>query len=119
MLANIASSIPEMSLFDQNELDTNPVLNAHTVPSTIPAAPTLDTVPLLGALLVADGLITHKQLTACLKLQNQGVPNVPLGQILLCCGYITEQALAQALELQRDLKLALLHGIEARVWPIS
>lgn len=64
-------------------------------------------VPLLGALLVADGLITQEQLEACLLLQTQDYAGVQLGQVLIRCGYITPADLQRVLQLQADIKAAL------------
>src|SRR5690242_19920630 len=58
-------AIPELESFDQEELNDNPVLNHR------PA------VPLVGALLIAEGLITQEQLNACLLLQSQDHPDQP------------------------------------------
>lgn len=72
-----------------------------------------ESVPLFGALLVAEGTITLDQLNACLLLQTQDYPTTPIGQILLRCGYINEMKVEQMLQLQQDLKVHLLGKIEA------
>ena len=92
---NLASSslllvIPELASFDQNELNDNPVLNQHPP------------VSLVGALLISEGLITREQLSACVLLQSQDHPDLPIGQILVRCGYISQQALDQALRRQES-----------------
>lgn len=70
-------------------------------------------VPLLGALLTAEGLITPEQLEACLLLQRQDHPNLPLGEIILRCGYITRGDLERALERQNELRRSLIATVDA------
>jgi putative methionine-R-sulfoxide reductase with GAF domain len=103
-----------MDLFDHTEIDTNTVLNAGGDTSSVDGA-----MPLLGALLVAEGLITREQLKACLLLQSQDHPGVQLGQIVLRSGYITESALDRAVEIQRELKSSLVHTLEAQTMPVA
>jgi len=98
-------AIPELESFDQEELNDNPVLNHR------PA------VPLVGALLIAEGLITQEQLNACLLLQSQDHPDQPIGQILLRCGYISQQALDLALGIQVEMKSSMVDTIEAQELP--
>jgi putative methionine-R-sulfoxide reductase with GAF domain len=105
MPASAFLNIPELDSFDHQEIDANPVLNTH------------EPVPLIGALLIAEGLITREQLNACLLLQAQDYPGVPLGQILLRCGYISASALDRALDAQRDLKASLLDRLEEQTPP--
>src|SRR5688572_15396336 len=73
-LRNTLVAIPELDAFDQADLNTNPVLNEPPP------------VPLVGALLVAEGRITREQLNACLLIQAQDHPDLPIGQILVRCG---------------------------------
>jgi putative methionine-R-sulfoxide reductase with GAF domain len=103
-----------MDLFDQDEIDQNPVLNIAQDAQDIDDAP-----PLIGALLVAEGMVTREQLKASLLVQAQDHPGIPLGQIMLGCGYIDERALDRVIELQRDLKSSLLHRIEAQDIPLA
>jgi putative methionine-R-sulfoxide reductase with GAF domain len=98
-------AIPELNDFDQAELNENPVLNCQPP------------VPLVGALLIAEGLITQEQLNACLLLQAQDHPDLPIGQILVRCGYISQAALDQALGVQSDLKSSLVASIESQGLP--
>ena len=102
---NTLMAIPELDAFDPADLNTNPVLNE--------APP----VPLVGALLVAEGRITREQLNACLLIQAQDHPELPIGQILVRCGYITEVALELALGIQSDMKSSLVQTIEAHGLP--
>jgi putative methionine-R-sulfoxide reductase with GAF domain len=102
MIANEPMKIPEMDAFDQDEIDNNPVLNGH------------EQVTLFGALLVAENLITSEQLKACLLLQAQDYPDTPIGQILLRCGYISEESIDQIRKLQSELKVSLIDGIDAQ-----
>src|SRR5262245_3415223 len=96
--------IPELESFDQEELNENPVLNHQSV-------------PLVCALLIAERLITQEQLNACLLLQSQDHPDLPIGQILVRCGYISQQALDLALGIQVELKSSLVDTIEAQGLP--
>lgn len=100
-------AIPELASFDQNELNDNPVLNQH------------QPVSLVGALLISEGLITREQLNACMLLQAQDHPDLPIGQILVRCGYIPQQALDQALGVQADMKSSLVNTIEAQDQPVA
>jgi putative methionine-R-sulfoxide reductase with GAF domain len=102
---NTLLAIPELESFDQEELNVNPVLNQR------------QSVPLVGALLMAEGLITQEQLNACLLLQLQDHPDQPIGQILVRCGYISQQALDLALGIQVELKSSLVNSIEAQGLP--
>jgi len=97
--------IPELDGFDLDELNNNPILNA--------ARP----VPLLGALLIAEGLVTREQLNACLLLQEQDHPDLPLGQIMLRCGYITDRALDQMLNLQNEFRASVIDAIDEQALP--
>jgi putative methionine-R-sulfoxide reductase with GAF domain len=92
MLNRAFSAIPEMDTFDQDELNNNPILNA--------AKP----LPLIGALLVSEGLITREQLNASLLVQEQDHPNMPIGELLVRTGYIAQDALDTVLGAQRELK---------------
>jgi hypothetical protein len=68
---------------------------------------------LLGALLTAEGLITTEQLEACLLLQRQDYPDLPLGEIVLRCGYIERAELDEVLERQKELRLSLIATVDA------
>src|SRR3954452_20595488 len=68
-------AIPELGSFDQDELNDNPVFNE------------LCAMPLIGALLLDRRLITREQLDACLLLQAQTHPDLPIGQILVRGGH--------------------------------
>lgn len=69
---------------------------------------------LLGALLVAEGLIAPEQLAACQLLQQYDYPNLRLDQILIRCGYISREALDQALQLQRLMHDSIAAAVEAQ-----
>jgi hypothetical protein len=88
-------AIPELGSFDQEELNDNPVLNE------------LYPVPLIGALLLARRLITREQLDACLLLQAQSHADLPIGQILVQHGYISQVALDRTLGIQSDMRSSL------------
>jgi putative methionine-R-sulfoxide reductase with GAF domain len=102
---NTFLAIPELDPFDQKDLNTNPVLNE--------APP----VPLVGALLVAEGRITREQLNVCLLLQAQDYPTLPIGQILVRSGYISDAALDRALGIQSEMKSSLVETIESQGLP--
>ena len=88
-------AIPELWSFDQEELNDNPVLNE------------LCPIPLIGGLLLARQLITREQLDACLLLQAQAYPELPIGQILVRNGYISQMALDHTLGIQADMRSSL------------
>ena len=50
--------------------------------------------PLIGALLIAEGLVSAAQLTGCLQYQASERPHMPLGQILFAQGHISQADLA-------------------------
>jgi putative methionine-R-sulfoxide reductase with GAF domain len=83
-------------------------MNANPTPGT----------SMLGALLVAEGLIAPEQLAACLLLQQYDYSHLPLGQILLRCGYISPENLEHALHLQGAMRDSLNEALEAQM-PIS
>jgi hypothetical protein len=88
-------AIPELWSFDQDELNDNPVLN-EVCP-----------IPLIGALLLARQLITREQLDAGLHLQAQTYPALPIGQILVQSGYISQAALDRTLGIQANMRSSL------------
>jgi putative methionine-R-sulfoxide reductase with GAF domain len=69
-------------------------------------------VPLIGALLVAEGLVTQEQLEDCLFFQAHDCPSTPIGQILLQHGYISDRDLSRALAIQNDFAASLQGKIE-------
>jgi putative methionine-R-sulfoxide reductase with GAF domain len=105
MRAKVSVEVPELADFDQDEINNNPIFQA-------PAR-----VPPIGALLVEKGLITREQIDACLLVQAQDHPDMQLGQILVYCGYISERALEQALDIQTDLKATANDANAARALP--
>ena len=88
-------AIPELWSFDQEELNDNPVLNE--------ACP----IPLIGGLLIARKLITREQLDTCLQLQARTYPDLPIGQLLVQHGYLSQAALDQTLGIQAGMRSAL------------
>jgi hypothetical protein len=68
-------------------------------------------IPLLGALLVAEGPLTNEQLEASLLLQKQDYPNQALGEILVRCGYITRAQLSRALAAQQELRASIVDAV--------
>lgn len=70
---------------------------------------------LLGALLVAEGLLAPEQLAACLLLQKHDYSDLHLGQILLRCGYVSRESLEHALELQRTMRESLSEAVDRQV----
>lgn len=68
---------------------------------------------LLGALLVSEGMLTREQLVACLMLQREATPELPLGQITIREGYITQDELDRVLRLQQELHTSLIETIES------
>ncbi|MEI7644178.1 MAG: GAF domain-containing protein [Chloroflexales bacterium] len=72
-------------------------------------------VPLLGALLVAEGLVTQEQINATLLLQHQDYPDELLGEILIRCGYISRKALDRILRQQGELRETLVSRLDAYV----
>jgi hypothetical protein len=69
--------------------------------------------PPLGALLVAEGLVTQEQINATLLLQKQDYPDAMLGEILVRCGYISRKALERVLRQQSELRETLAPRPEA------
>ena len=102
----VSLAIPELWSFDQEELNDNPVFNE------------LCPMPLIGALLLDRQLITRAQLDICLLLQAQTHPNLPIGQILILKGYISQTALDHALSIQAEIRSTLNDKI-SQVGPTS
>jgi hypothetical protein len=68
--------------------------------------PTLSNVPLLGALCVTAGLVTHEDVEHCYELQHTIYPGTPIGQILVLKGYITQHDLARMVAQQLNFRRA-------------
>jgi hypothetical protein len=100
-------AIPEMEHFDHDEIDMNPLFNADRKRQHLTHA-----LPLIGALCVAEGLVTPAQIEACLNIQAKHHSGLPLGQILIRFGYIMESELERVLEMQRELKSFMVHALE-------
>jgi hypothetical protein len=64
------------------------------------------TTPLIGALFIAEGLVSAAQLTRCLHIQATKQPHTPLGQILFAQGYVSEADLAHIVAMQQKLRAA-------------
>jgi hypothetical protein len=65
---------------------------------------TLSSVPLLGALCVAAGLVTHEEAEECFALQHTSYPGTPIGQILVIKGYLTQLELARMVAQQQNFR---------------
>lgn len=74
-------------------------------------------VPLIGALLIEQGLITMEQLQVCMLLQSENYLGIPIGQILVNCGYITQNDLTHILILQSEIRSSLLETFDSRIEP--
>ncbi len=72
-------------------------------------------VPLLGSLLVAEGLVTQEQISATLLLQQQDYPNDLLGEILVRCGYISRKSLERVLGQQSELRQNIVSRLDSYV----
>jgi hypothetical protein len=68
--------------------------------------PTLSRVPLLGALCVTAGLVTHEDVEHCFELQRTIYPGTPIGQILVLKGYLTQPELARMVARQLNFRQA-------------
>jgi putative methionine-R-sulfoxide reductase with GAF domain len=79
----------------------------------IMGASLINPVSLLGALLVSEGLLTHAQLIACLMIQKEEATDLPLGQITVRCGYVSENDLNRVLLLQQEIRSMLMDEIDA------
>lgn len=73
----------------------------------------INPVSLLGALLVGEGLLTQAQLIACLMIQKEEANSVPLGQITVRCGYVSEADLNRVLLMQQEVRSTLIDEIES------
>ncbi len=72
-------------------------------------------VPLLGSLLVAEGLVTQEQISATLLLQQQDYPDDLLGEILVRCGYISRKSLERVLGQQSELRQNIVSRLDSYV----
>ncbi|NNJ10310.1 GAF domain-containing protein [Chloroflexales bacterium ZM16-3] len=70
-------------------------------------------VPLLGALLVAEDMLTQEQINAALLLQQQDYPGDRLGEILVRCGYVSRSDLERVLGQQQELRDSLMTMLDA------
>lgn len=95
----------ELARFDPAELPNDQVVN------------TSKHIPLIGALLISEGLITREQLNASLLIQAQDHPDMPVGEILVRCGYVSAAALDRMLALQHDMKSSLVRAVETQATP--
>jgi hypothetical protein len=68
--------------------------------------PNLASIPLLGALCVAAGLVSQDDLDTCLALQHQTDEGTPIGQILLLHGYLSAHDLARMVAQQQHIRRA-------------
>ena len=66
--------------------------------------PSLSSVPLLGALCVAAGLVAQADVEECLALQQTSYPGTPIGQILVLKGYLTQLELARMVAQQQQFR---------------
>ncbi|HMQ34904.1 MAG TPA: GAF domain-containing protein, partial [Chloroflexaceae bacterium] len=73
---------------------------------------------LLGALLVAEELVTQEQLDACLMLQRQDHPDLPIGEVLLRYGYLSRSELEAALVMQRSIRDSLIARVDTQGPPL-
>jgi hypothetical protein len=74
-------------------------------------------IPLLGALLLEERLITLEQLHVCLQLQSEQYLGISIGQILVNCGYLSATDLAHILILQNEIKASLMTSVGTRLEP--
>jgi hypothetical protein len=75
--------------------------------------PTISSIPLLGALCVAAGLVAQDDLDACIALQQQTGDGTPIGQILLLHGYLSAPDLARMVAQQQHLRRLFALGTPA------
>jgi hypothetical protein len=66
--------------------------------------PSLSSVPLLGALCVAAGLVAQADVETCFRLQKTNYPGTPIGQILVLKGYLTQLELARMVAQQQSFR---------------
>ena len=67
---------------------------------------------LFGALCIAEQLITPLQLETCLKRQARDLHELPVGQILVQLGYLSDTDRSRILVKQRTFREALLSNVE-------
>lgn len=72
-------------------------------------------IPLIGALLIEEGLITLEQLQVCMVLQSENYLGIPIGQILVNCGYISQNDLSHILILQSEIRSSILTTFDERI----
>jgi len=113
------SFIPELRVGGQisNSLSFIPALEVSSQEDPGSSSNNTRQIPLIGALLIDNGLITREQLNASLLVQQQDHPDTPIGQILVRCGYISQPALDQALASQQELKSSLVNMLESKTLP--
>jgi hypothetical protein len=77
-------------------------------------SPLLST-PLLGALLLTEGLLSQSQLESCLLLQQHDYPELRLGEIAVRCGYLSAGDLVRTIQLQQDCRRILQIALESQM----
>ncbi len=76
--------------------------------------PNLSSVPLLGALCVAAGLVSQENIAQCLTLQHSHYPGTPIGQILVLKGYFSQTDLARMVAQQQSFRRTLSAALDDR-----
>jgi hypothetical protein len=66
--------------------------------------PNLCNVPLIEALCVTAGLVTHEDVEHCFKLQRTDYPGTPIGRILVLQGYLSQSELARMVAQQQNFR---------------
>jgi hypothetical protein len=74
--------------------------------------PTLPNVPLLGALCVSAGLVTHADVEHCFELQRTIYPGTPIGQIMVLQGYLSQSDLARMVAQQLNFRRVFYAALE-------
>jgi hypothetical protein len=80
--------------------------------------PTLSTVPLIEALCVTAGLITHEDVAHCFELQHTRYPGTPIGRILVLQGYLSQNELARMIAQQQNFRRVFCATLDNRLAPV-
>src|SRR5258705_13433959 len=76
-------------------------------------------VPLLGALCVTAGLVTHEDVEHCYALQHTRYPGTPIGGILVLQGYISQNDLARMVAQQQNFRRVFCATLDSRLAPVG
>jgi len=77
--------------------------------------PILSHIPLIEALCVTAGLVTHEDVEHCFELQHTIYPGTPIGRILVLQGYLSQSDLARMVAQQQNFRRVFCATLDNRL----